>query len=241
MLNFLNPIKVVVLYALRKAKIYNAVVAVEQYLTARLKFCFNSLTCMAENALNYKGTIFGEKAPKGKGKRGKRTRGEIINDLSQCANQHNGDTFTVVCWQAMDLTKNISKARTHFLALALKRNLESSDPSHPDPEIGQSINPMSLLERDRQQRIRDGYLGSVLVVSVELAENELDKTPEQAVIETACPTFQPLGLIQVHQRSFQRLPSLPKAIWKLCLKNALDGYAYAMNVQPRPTPPRGRS
>ncbi|KAG7098985.1 hypothetical protein E1B28_000871 [Marasmius oreades] len=107
----------------------------------------------------------------------------------------------------------------------------------PDPVIGQSTNPITILQKDDEERKRNGHLGSVLVVSVELAESEMKKTPEQAVRETTCPTFQPLGLFKENKRSFERLPTLPKPIWMVCLKNALDGNAYAMNVQPRPSPP----
>ncbi|KAE9399096.1 hypothetical protein BT96DRAFT_994216 [Gymnopus androsaceus JB14] len=224
-----------------------------------------SFTFLSDNALNYKGTSIGVKPPKGKARRNLRTRGEILQDLSRSANQHNGDTYTVVCWQAIDLARNMSKAKTHFFAITLKRNIASSDPLtlyslvdadvlpfsildkkyehaavvHPDPEIGhvQGVNPASILRDNEQERIRNGGLGAVLLMAVELAEDELHKTPEQAVIDTSCPTFQPLGLFKAHRDSIGRLPPMPKQIWRVCLKNALDGNAYAMTVQPRPTPP----
>lgn len=111
----------------------------------------------------------------------------------------------------MDLARNILKAKTHFFAITLKRNTASSDPltlyslvdadvlpfsildkkyehaalMYSDPEIGhiQGVDPASILRDNEQQHIRDGGLGAVLLVTVELAEDELHKTPEQAVIE----------------------------------------------------------
>ncbi|KAE9382724.1 hypothetical protein BT96DRAFT_1010129 [Gymnopus androsaceus JB14] len=147
----------------------------------------------------------------------------------------------------------MSKAKTHFFAITLKRNIASSDPltlySLVDADVlpfsildkkyehAAGVNPASILRDNEQERIRNGGLGAVLLMAVELAEDELHKTPEQAVIDTSCPTFQPLGLFKAHRDSIGRLPPMPKQIWRVCLKNALDGNAYADDCSTTPTPP----
>ncbi|KAE9382723.1 hypothetical protein BT96DRAFT_1010128 [Gymnopus androsaceus JB14] len=163
---------------------------------------------------------------------------------------------------------NISKAHTHFLMITLKRNLSSSNPLTLYSLIDADVLPLSILDtelskashvespekvegvphpvalridllrKDEQQRLTAGSLGSVLLVSVELTEDEMHKSPAQAVLD-------PVGHFTLwvysgytrEANTKSRLvikPFLPKQVWKLCLKNALDGNAYAMRVQPRP-------
>lgn len=84
------------------------------------------------------------------------------------------------------------------------------------------VSPKLVLEHDaRGRKMNDGALGSVMVFSVELQEDQ-EKTVEEAVrtvglnapfgapvsmacssaIQTMVPIMSPLGLFEVHQRKF---------------------------------------
>lgn len=108
----------------------------------------------------------------------------------------------------MELTKDISRAKTHFMAVTLRRT-----PSHNprtfytliDYEIiplswieeawsnrvsahdeRTPLSPRAILTRDADQRMRnDGALGSVLVTSFELPPGD-DRSPREAVKNVSC-------------------------------------------------------
>lgn len=132
----------------------------------------------------------------------------------------------------MDLLKDIRKAKTHFFAVTVRRNLASMTPrtfyTFVDAEVvpfsvltkkfehagdlhGNSVNVMDVFTKNEAERIRDGGLGAVMVMTVELREGE-NKLPAQAVAETAVPIFQPLGLFKVHQTS-QTLAALVSLVY----------------------------
>ncbi|KAF7307970.1 MYND-type domain-containing protein [Mycena kentingensis (nom. inval.)] len=223
------------------------------------------LVYISQNAMDFTKTHVDGKGRSKKDREHLRSRGDIIRDLSATANAHNGDTFTVVCWHALNLVRNINKAKTHFFAMTLSRNFDATNPRAMHSLIDAAVLPLSVLQdkfsnmgvlaqdaqgshkevpftpldmlrQNEQERLRDGGLGAVMVVSVELSKKEKGKSVEQAVRDTMCPTFQPLGLFKVHQDSMKRMPSLifEERIWKQCLRNALDGYAYAHTRQPSP-------
>jgi hypothetical protein len=112
----------------------------------------------------------------------------------------------------MDLVHNINKARTHFFAVALRRDPEPTtvrtyyslfdaavlpmtileDKFHfsGDAFSEQPRNPLDDIRADRERRIReDGALGNVLVMSLELNPGE-DKTVEQAVTDVSSSFFE---------------------------------------------------
>lgn len=113
------------------------------------------------------------------------------------------DTLTVSAWNLLELIKDISRARTFFLALTLRRT-ESSNPrtlySLVEAEVlplsaleavfaslgnfadSSPVSPKSLLARDEEQRKREGGLGSVMVMSIELPKGDSRK-PHDAMKE----------------------------------------------------------
>jgi len=169
------------------------------------------------------------------------------------------DAFTVVCWQAMNLVRDITKAKTHFFAVTLLRNRTSTNPRAMYSLIDADVLPLGILEKKYSSTVaahdgseqpfspldilaasakdfeKDGELGAVMVISVELGPGE-KKSVEQAVSDTSCSTFQPLGLFNVHKNTMSSMPPgfFKREVWKACLKNALDGYAYAITRQPSP-------
>lgn len=209
---------------------------------------------MMDNGLKYTGVYVGEKAPKSKKGEIKRTRGHILSDLKVYAQSHNGDTLTVSAWRLLELTKDISRARTHFLILTLRRTA-SSNPralySLVDAEVlpwsvleaayanrvnVSDLSPLSpklMLEKDEEERKRDGGIGSVMVISLELPKGD-NRPPHNALTELSVHFLLPLGLFKVHRDILSRLPPLPKEYYMKCLKNSLDGGAYTMTFQPYP-------
>ncbi|KAH8824954.1 hypothetical protein DL96DRAFT_1611382 [Flagelloscypha sp. PMI_526] len=181
-----------------------------------------------------------------------RTRNEIIGDIMRFAQEHNGDSYTLACWHAMDLINNIKKRETHFLAVTLRRNFAATNDWLLYTLIDADVLPMSVIEkkwanlavltpfgelpvmspielrkRDEENRKGSyGSLGSVLVLSVELNEEEENLTVEEAIIQIANPGIQPLGLFPEHRTSMRRnIPGLGKN-WKFCLDNAFKGGRY---------------
>ncbi|KZW01903.1 hypothetical protein EXIGLDRAFT_829805 [Exidia glandulosa HHB12029] len=210
---------------------------------------------LASKVWNSTTNTFGEKGPKRK--TGARTRGVILQDLTALANAHNGDTFTVAAWLAMDLLHNPQKADTHVLAITLRRNLSVSydTPRKLYTLVDAAVIPLStwnkkfddvvalmqdgalvtkpstVLEQNKAQRLADGALGAVMVTCIELAPGET-KTVEQALLETMVPTFQPLGVFKVHQDLLRKWPTGMYPVWKECLKNSLDGGAFSPTFTP---------
>lgn len=104
--------------------------------------------------------------------------------------------------------QDISKAKTHFLAIILKRKVsESENPrilySLVDAEVlplsvlekkfantaianalgPKPMDPLAVLRQNTAERIQAGGLGAVMVMSVEILEGEEGKSPEQAVLD----------------------------------------------------------
>ena len=107
----------------------------------------------------------------------------------------------------MDLLGDIHKAETHFLGITLRKNASFTNPRAMYSLIDAQVLPLTLLEekfkhvanaqderpvnmieefvvKDRKRRIADGALGSVLVMSFELAPGE-DMTVEEAVAKVS--------------------------------------------------------
>ncbi|KAI0062450.1 ALDH-like protein [Artomyces pyxidatus] len=151
-------------------------------------------------------------------------------------------------------TRNIDRAKTHFLAVTLRRT-ESSDPrtlySLVDAEVIPlsfleeawstranmrdliPMSPRAILENDADQRRRDGGLGSVMVMSMELPKGD-DRPPRDALTQINVHILQPLGVYNVHKTALSRLRSFSRDMAMKCLKNSLDGGAYSLTFQPRP-------
>ncbi|KIM78987.1 hypothetical protein PILCRDRAFT_823849 [Piloderma croceum F 1598] len=205
-----------------------------------------------DNSSNYAGVYFGEKPPKSKKGEIRRTRGQILTDLQAYAQIHNGDTLTVSAWHLLELTKDISRARTHFLTLTLRRTA-SSNPrtlySLVDAEVLPfsmleavyanraslsdltPVSPRAMLDQDEAERKREGALGSVMVVSIELPKGD-NRPPRDALTLVSVHIIQPLGLFKVHKDKLSTIPTLPKEFYIQCLKNSLDGGVYAMKFHP---------
>lgn len=206
---------------------------------------------LLKNNLNYTGVFIGERGPKVKKGEIKRTRGDILNDLSAWANTHNGDTLTVSAWNLLELIRDITRAQTHILALTLRRTDSSNPRTYYDlvevevlpmtlldsiysNRADLNMNPLSprmLLEQDAERRKHDDSLGSVMVISIELPKGD-NRPPRDALSEMNVSTLQPLGLFSVHKNSIGRLPRLPKTFYIKCLENSLKGGVYSMKFQP---------
>ncbi|KZT74719.1 hypothetical protein DAEQUDRAFT_807051 [Daedalea quercina L-15889] len=222
-----------------------------------MMFAYSSFTYLSDGQLSYTGMNFGEKGPKGKKAQGTRTRGDVLNDLMAWTQQHNGDTLTFACWQAMDLMHDIRKSETHCFAVTLRKNAVWTNPRAMYSLVDAAVLPLALLSKhyenvanaydekpvnvieemlvnDRKRRTtEDGALGSVLVMSFELAPDE-NMTVEEAVAKKSVPVWQPLGLFKEHKKFLSALPDMAHSFWKPCLKNALNGGAYSMKFQPWP-------
>ncbi|KAL1716433.1 hypothetical protein EV715DRAFT_205352, partial [Schizophyllum commune] len=165
------------------------------------------------------------------------------------------DTYTVCAWLALDLAKHPSRATSHFLAITLRRNVESTNPRAMYTLIDADLLPFSVLQETfegrwamdgsypvspklvlehdaRGRKVNDGALGSVMVFSVELQEDE-EKTVEEAVRTVGLNT--PFGA-PVHQRKFATFPmnqlNGQKSLWIRCLENGLKGGAFSLNYTP---------
>lgn len=206
---------------------------------------------LTNKSLNSTSVQIGEKGPKVKKGETKRTRGDILNDLAAWAKTHNGDTLTVTAWNMLELTRDITRAQTHILALTLRRT-DSSNPRTYYDLVEVEVVPMTLLdaiysnrgdlnmnpvfprtvlEQDAERRKPDGALGSVMVMSIELPKGD-NRPLRDALSELNVSTMQPLGLFNVHKNTISRLPRLSKALYIRCLENSLKGGAYAMQFQP---------
>jgi len=221
---------------------------------SRLAFAQTALSsvCDRKRLERYRRIRGCKEGPKVKKGKAKRTRGDTLRDLSAYANSHNGDTLTVSSWNVLGLTRDISRAKTHFLALTLRRT-DSSNPrtyySLIEAEVLpwtvleaiyanrgnftdlSPVSPRAMLEQDAERRKPDGALGSVMVISIELPEGD-NRPPRDALKELNVHIMQPLGLFDVHKNSLSRLPSLSKALYIKCLENSLKGGAYSMRFQP---------
>jgi hypothetical protein len=188
----------------------------------------------------------------------------MLSDLQVYALTHNGyllsshhylypylhsnfrDTLTISAWHMLDLTRDITRAKTHFLLLTLRRTA-SSDPRALYSLIDVAVLPLSVLEdsyshlgrlgdespvsptamlaENEKERQREGALGSVMVMSIELPKGD-SRSPQDALKEVdRVPKFikhlilliywqvsvhilQPLGLFEVHKESLSRLVSV---------------------------------
>ncbi|KAJ7643535.1 hypothetical protein FB45DRAFT_895360 [Roridomyces roridus] len=175
-------------------------------------------------------------------RQGTRTTWQVLQDLSAWAQIHNGDTLTVTAWQALGLLTDINARKSKVLVLSLRRT-QSTDPKtyHTLKEacvvplselkaIFANRSPMNspsrMLRDDEKKRQEDGGIGSVMVVSIEMEDD--DQRPVMtALSQISTMTFQPLGVFNVHQTSLSRVGQLPERLWKACLANSLRGGVYA--------------
>jgi hypothetical protein len=111
--------------------------------------------------------------------------------------------MTVAAWHLLDLTRDISRAQTHLLALTLRRT-DSSNPRTMynliETEVvpwdfvdqvfsklgnftdSSPVSPRRMLAQNAEERKRDGALGAVMVISLELPEGD-NTTPRQALAQ----------------------------------------------------------
>lgn len=99
------------------------------------------------------------------------------------------DTLTVTAWNMLELTRDITHAQTHILALTLRRTDSSNPRTYYDlveVEVvpmtlldaiysnrgDLSVSPRTVLEQDAERRKPDGALGSVMVMSIELPKGD---------------------------------------------------------------------
>jgi hypothetical protein len=114
------------------------------------------------------------------------------------------DTLTVSAWNLLELTRDITRAKTHILALTLRRT-DSSNPRTYYDLVEVEVLPMTLLdsiysnrseinmnpasprmvlEQDAERRKHDGSLGSVMVMSIELPKGD-NRPPGDALSEVS--------------------------------------------------------
>ncbi|KAI0062435.1 hypothetical protein BV25DRAFT_1855702 [Artomyces pyxidatus] len=216
---------------------------------------------IADGTLRNNGIYVGEKGPKVPKGEIKRTRGDILQDLMAYARSHNGDTLNVAVWTLLDLTKDISRAKTHFLAMTLRRTRSRNprnmyrlievevlplqalqDAFSNRAHLGDMmpVNPIAMLEKDAQERMADGGLGSAMVMSVELPLGD-DRPPHDAIKDMAVHILQPLGLYEDSRASMLRFEErrlklrnpLPLKDYHLkCISNSLAGGQYSIVFVP---------
>jgi len=93
------------------------------------------------------------------------------------------------------------------------------------------VSPKKILADDAAKRKKDGALGSVLVISMELAPGN-NRSPREALETYNTHVIQPLGVFDVHKNKLATFPRLPVAYWEDCLKNGLKGGAWARTFVP---------
>lgn len=103
------------------------------------------------------------------------------------------ESLIVSAWNLLELTRDISRAQSHFLALTLHRT-ESSNPrtlyslvqaqvipwsimgdmyaNRGNLADSSPMSPRAILDNDAQQRKREGGLGSVMILSLELPKGD---------------------------------------------------------------------
>jgi len=124
----------------------------------------------------------------------------------------------VSAWHLLELTKDISRAKTHCLVLTL-RHTDSPNPraiySLIDAEVLplstleatyenrtnflselSQVSPKEMLARDEEERKRAGGLGSVMVMSIELPKGD-NQPPRNAMNEVHSPVFLKFNLLKV--------------------------------------------
>jgi len=102
------------------------------------------------------------------------------------------DTLTVTAWNMLELTRDITRAQTHILALTLRRTDSSNPRTYYDlvevevvpmtlldaiysnrADLNMNpVSPRTVLEQDAERRKPDGALGSIMVMSIELPKGD---------------------------------------------------------------------
>lgn len=112
----------------------------------------------------------------------------------------------------MHLAQDLSKADTHFLAITLRRNPTAEPLRSMYALVDAAVLPLTLfdnkfermqdsfthsarnpvreaLARDMPQLVKEGLLGGVLALYIELGEKE-ELTPEEAVVQVGALSLQ---------------------------------------------------
>ncbi|KAG6849033.1 hypothetical protein H0H93_011878 [Arthromyces matolae] len=200
---------------------------------------------MVKKNLNYTGVFVSQPGPKAKKGHNQRTRKDILQDLNTCAMEHNGGTFTLAAWNLLDLLKDISRAKTHVLALTLRRTTSMNPRTLyelVDAEVlpmtfmdeffanqrllsdSSPVSPRQMLEDDAIKNQLEGAFGVAMVISTELPPGD-NRSPRQALTDVCVSTYHAIGLFEKHKRDLEALikPSVPKEFFVQSLRNALKG------------------
>ncbi|KAI0062430.1 hypothetical protein BV25DRAFT_629422 [Artomyces pyxidatus] len=148
-------------------------------------------------------------------------------------------------WGLMGLTNDISRVKTHFLAITL-RGTKSSNPRTMYQLIEIEVlpiqalkdiylkrsnlvegpkNPIELHEKDTLEDIAKGGLGPALVLLTELPPGD-DRPPHEAIKIMA------VHLRAITSRFEAENPMLPKEYALECIRNSLAGGQYAIEFKP---------
>ncbi|KAJ7057696.1 hypothetical protein C8F01DRAFT_1150704 [Mycena amicta] len=202
----------------------------------------------------------GQKPPNSpKNRRGERSSEDVLADLKKMVEIHAETAFGAVSWYAMDLAHNFSRSTTHFVGITLSRNVSSNDPLTLYSLVDVDVLPFSVLKPLSRSLHADGHgaidvveqfkrgvksmvganpgiVGGVMILCVELApKDQADtKNVEQAICEADGGFVRhTLPLNAFSKTEMAKMPVYPKSFWEACLKNALDGYAFAPTQQSR--------
>nr|GAT48799.1 predicted protein [Mycena chlorophos] len=105
-------------------------------------------------------------------------------------------------------------------------------PDDPNPVM---FSPRKILRDNEADYQRRGAVGACLMMLIEVGKKEKARGVEQVVRETSCFTFQPLGIWESTKQMLSVLPPTimsQEHIWKACLRNGMDGYAYSPTRAP---------
>ncbi|KAJ7026036.1 hypothetical protein C8F04DRAFT_1268630 [Mycena alexandri] len=174
-----------------------------------------------------------------------------MEDINRWAEVHNGDCLPIVAWQALGLLRDIEARKSKILILGLCRTASTTPRTYYTlKEVyvasaievkrifkGRSNNPGRVLREQEEIRLKDGALGAMLILTVEMAAD--DNRPLMTALGQAGFTFHalstmtmhPLGVFEVHRTAIQQIGQLPEIMWKTCLSNVLRGGLFSFTFR----------
>lgn len=202
--------------------------------------------------LNSTTTTIQVKGPSKKKDPTARTRGVILQELSAMCDVH-FILFVRTVWYAL----GIDCARTHFLAIVVRRNFSAKRTTDTHTLVDAEVLPLQVLEKKAEWEstfdaggfnpvdiLRDAEkkgeaenppaLGMALVIITEVNDKELRKAKsvEDTMMNTAIQSISTIGLYKhIHAQLASTIPTMSRQ-WKMALKMELDGIPVVVKPPP---------